>query len=253
MLEFRNISAAFGDKRVLENVTFSLRPHRLTVLLGRNGSGKSTLLRCLNQEIPYTGQITEGEKDLAFLPPKERARTVAVLPQTMPAPHITAEELIGMGRSPYLDLTGRFSAKDREMIGRAIADANAQQLCHRFVDTLSGGERQRVNLAMILAQNTPIAVLDEPTAHMDQSYEAAFLRQLRYINRQRKKTFLVILHDLTLAAEYADDLVILEDGKVCFAGTKESCLKAGVIERIFDVKCYRFTENGVEKIFFSAK
>ena len=253
MLEFRDICAGYGEKSVLKNVSFSLRPHRLTVLLGRNGSGKSTLLACLNQELPYTGQILEGEKNLAFLHPKERARTVAVLPQTMPAPHITAEELAAFGRNPYLDLTGRLSEKDREMVRRAMEDADALQLRERFVDTLSGGERQRVNLAMILAQNTPIALLDEPTAHMDQAYEAAFLRQLRVIKQQRKKTFLVILHDLTLAAEYADDLVVLDGGEVVYAGTKEGCLEAGIIEKTFGVRCYRFRENGEEKIFFSAK
>lgn len=253
MLEFRDICAGYGGKSVLKKVSFSLRPHRLTVLLGRNGSGKSTLLACLNQELPYTGQILEGEKNLALLDPKERARTVAVLPQTMPAPHITAEELVGLGRTPYLDLTGRLSEKDREMVRRAMEDADALDLLGRFVDTLSGGERQRVYLAMILAQNTPIALLDEPTAHMDQVYEAAFLRQLRSIKQQRKKTFLVILHDLTLAAEYADDLVVLDGGEVVFAGTKEACLDAGIIEKTFGVRCYRFCRDGAEKIFFSAE
>lgn len=253
MLEFHNISARYGAKPVLEDVSFSLRPHRLTVLLGRNGSGKSTLLSCLNQELDYTGTIREGEKDLALLAPKERARTVAILPQTMPAPHITAEELVCLGRTPYLDLTGRLGGKDREMVKRAMDDANALDLRERFVDTLSGGERQRVNLAMILAQNTPIALLDEPTAHMDQSYEAAFLRQLCRIKQQRKKTFLVILHDLTLAAEYADDLVVLDGGRILFTGTKEACLEAGIIERTFAVRCYRFRQGGEEKIFFSAE
>lgn len=253
MLEFRNISARYGDKEVLRDVSFSLRPHRLTVLLGRNGSGKSTLLSCLNQELPYTGEIAEGEKNLAFLEPKERARTVAVLPQTMPAPHITVAELTALGRTPYLDLTGRLSGKDRETVERAMADGDVLEMRERFVDTLSGGERQRVYLAMILAQNTPIALLDEPTAHMDQSYEAAFLRRLTQIKRQRKKTFLVILHDLSLAVEFADDLVVLDRGEVVFAGTKEACLDAGIIEKTFGVRCYRFCEDGAEKIFFSAE
>lgn len=252
MLQFHNISARYGEKEVLHEVSFSLRPHRLTVLLGPNGSGKSTLLRCLNQELPYTGTITEGEKNLALLPPKERARTVAILPQTMPAAHIRGEELAAFGRSPYLDLTGRLSEKDREMVTRGLTDADALDLRDRYVDTLSGGERQRVNLAMILAQNTPIALLDEPTAHMDQSYEAAFLRRLTQIKHQRKKTFLVILHDLTLAAEFADDLVVLDRGRVCFAGTKEDCLKQNVLEQTFSVRRFTVQENGEEHIFFSA-
>lgn len=252
MLVFHEVSARYGTKPVLENVTFSLRPHRMTVLLGRNGSGKSTLLRCANQELRYTGQITEGEKNLALINPRERARTVAILPQVVPAPHVTAWEQAAFGRNPYLDLTGRLSEKDRQMVTQALTDADALNLSGRFVDTLSGGERQRVNLAMILAQNTPVVLLDEPTAHMDQSYEAAFLRQLTRLKQQRKKTFLVILHDLTLAAEFADDLVVLDGGKIQFSGTKEECLKEEILERVFSVRRYTVRENGAERVFFAA-
>ncbi len=252
MLSLHDVSAWYGKKTVLDQVNFSLRPHRLTVLLGRNGSGKSTLFSCVNQELRYTGRITEGEKDLALLPPKERARTLAVLPQTLPAPHITAWEQAALGRNPYLDLTGRLRAQDRQTVEQALLDAGAWELRDRYVDTLSGGERQRVNLAMILAQNTPILLLDEPTAHMDQSYEAAFLRQLTRLKQQRKKTFLVILHDLTLAAEYADDLVVLSGGKVCFAGSKEACLEGSILEEVFSVRRYYAEEKGEKRVFFTA-
>lgn len=253
MLQFHKVSAGIGGREILHNVSFALRPHRLTVLLGRNGSGKSTLLRCLNQEIPYMGTITEGEKDLAFLSPKERAKTVAILPQSMPAPHITGREMAALGRTPYLDLTGRLSDKDRETVTKAMEDADALELAERYVDSLSGGERQRVSLAMILAQNTPIAALDEPTAHMDQTYEAAFLWQLTAIMGTQKKTFLVILHDLTLAVEYADDLVVLDGGQVLFSGAKEDCLRSGILEKTFGVECYKIEAHGKEKRFFMAK
>lgn len=249
MLEFKNVSVRFGRKQALKDVSFSLRPHRLTVLLGRNGSGKSTLLNCTNQQIPYTGTIWEGEKNLALLSGRERAKMLAILPQTMPAPHITAREMVAFGRNPYLDFTGRMTDKDRSAVEAALADTNAADLAERYADTLSGGELQRVRLAMILAQNTPIALLDEPTAHMDQCHEGDFLEMLTDLKRRRKKTFLVILHDLTLAAEYADDLVVLDDGEVVFAGSKEDCLTQGIIEGVFGVK--RYTAEG--KIFFSAK
>ena len=249
MLEFKEISVRFGRKEALKNVSFSLRPHRLTVLLGRNGSGKSTLLNCTNQQVSYTGTIWEGEKNLALLSGRERAKMLAILPQTMPTPHITAREMVAFGRNPYLDFTGRLTEKDRQAVASALSDANAADLADRYADTLSGGELQRVRLAMILAQNTPIALLDEPTAHMDQCHEGEFLELLTDLKRRRKKTFLVILHDLTLAAEYADDLVILDDGKVVFTGSKEDCLTQGIIEDVFGVKRY----TAEEKIFFSAK
>lgn len=249
MLEFNNVSVRIGEKQILRNVSFSVRPHRLTVLVGRNGSGKSTLLAAANQQIPYTGAILEGEKNLALLPSRERAKTVAILPQTMPAPHVTAREMVGFGRNPYLDFTGRLTQKDWQVVDAALTDASATELAGRYVDTLSGGELQRVRLAMIQAQNTPIGLLDEPTSHMDQSHKAAFLELLTDLKKRNKKTFLVILHDLTLAAEYADDIVVLEEGKVVFAGTKEECLAGEIIEKTFSLKRYT-AEN---KFFFSAK
>lgn len=253
MLILRNISVRLEGKQILDDVGFTLRPHRLTALVGRNGSGKSTLLSCVNQQIPYTGEIFEGEKNLALLSPRERAKAVAILPQMLPAPHITAREMAAFGRNPYLDFTGRLTEKDKQAVADALQDASADDLADRYVDTLSGGERQRVALAMILAQNTPIALLDEPTAHMDQTHEAAFLQRLAELKKTRKKTFLVVLHDLSLAAEYADDMIVLDGGKVAFSGTKAECLEREVLEKTFGLRRYSFREAGQEKIFFSAK
>lgn len=252
MLILRNISLRLGERQILNNVSFTLRPHRLTALVGRNGSGKSSLLACVNQQVPYTGEILEGEKNLAFLSPRERARTVAILPQTLPVPHITAEEMASFGRSPYLDLTGRLTDKDRAVVADALRDADAEGLAHRYVDSLSGGERQRVALAMILAQNTPIALLDEPTAHLDQVYEAAFLQQLQQLRSKRKKTMLVVLHDLTMAVRYADDLIVLDGGEVVFSGSREDCLRQRVLETTFGLRRYLAESDGRTQIFFSA-
>lgn len=249
MLKLENVSVQIGRKQILEDVSFSLRPHRLTALVGPNGSGKSTLLACVNQQIPYTGKILEGEKNLALTTPRERAKALAILPQLLPAPHVTAREMAAFGRNPYLDFTGRLTETDTRMVLEALADADAADLAERYVDTLSGGEQQRVRLAMILAQNTPIALLDEPTSHMDQRHEVAFLELLQTLKQRKKKTFLVVLHDMTLAAEYADDLIVLDGGKVVFAGTREECLAQKIIERTFGLK--RYMAEG--KIFFSAK
>lgn len=253
MLEIKNLSVSFGQKKVLSDVSFALRPHRLTVLVGRNGAGKTTLLSCVNQQTLYTGTITEGEKNLALIPARERAKAIAILPQSVPTPHITAWELAAFGRNPYLDFTGRLSVADRQAVEAALRDADALELAERYADTLSGGEKQRVLLAMILAQNTPIALLDEPTAHMDLSYEGAFLKLLRKLKTERKKTFLVILHDLNLAAEYADDLIVLDGGAVTFAGSREKCLKQEILEKTFRLRRYAVKDGETERIFFTAK
>lgn len=250
MLEFCDLSVSYDKKTVLEKICFQLREHRLTALLGRNGSGKSTLVSALNQQISYTGQILLQGQDVAVMRPKARAKQIAVLPQILPAPHILVEELVSFGRSPYLDFTGRLTDEDRELVDKAIADAEAEDLRGRYADTLSGGERQRVYLAMILAQNTPIVILDEPTAHMDQQHEAAFLRCLQKLKPE--KTFLVILHDLTLAAQFADDLAVIDQHKLVFTGERKQCLEQEILELTFSVKKYVLEQDGQRLTFFSA-
>lgn len=253
MLEIKNLSVRFGTRQVLKDISFSLRPHRLTVLVGRNGAGKSTLLGCVNQQVPYTGTITEGERNLALIPPRERAGTIAILPQSLPSPHITGREMVSLGRNPYLDFTGRLTDADKQAVETALEDADAVALGARYVDTLSGGEKQRIALAMILAQNTPIALLDEPTAHMDLSYEAAFLELLQKLKKGRKKTFLLILHDLNLAARYADDLIVLDGGELIFAGSKAECLEREILEETFGLKRYTVEDGERKRMFFAAK
>lgn len=253
MLIWREVSVRLDGKTILEKVSFSLRPHRLTALVGRNGSGKSTLLACVNQQIPYKGEIWAKEQNLAGMAPGERARTVAFLPQTLPAPRITAWQMAAFGRMPYLDITGRLTEKDRQQVAKALADARAADLAERYVDSLSGGEKQRVALAMILAQDAPVALLDEPTAHMDLAYEDVFLQRLAELKKEQGKTFLVVMHDLSQAVQYADDLVVLDGGRVVFSGETEACLQTTVLEDTFGLRRYTFEEEGRKRIFFSAK
>lgn len=252
MLNIEHLSRRYGSRLALRDLSFTAGPREIIALMGRNGAGKSTLLSCVNQQIPYTGTITEGEKNLALLPPRERAKSIAILPQSLPSPHITGREMAALGRNPYLDFTGRLTDADMQAVENALRDADALELAERYVDTLSGGEKQRVMLAMILAQNTPIALLDEPTAHMDLGYEGAFLELLQRLKKERKKTFLVILHDLTQAVRYADDLIVLENGKVLFAGTREACLEQEILEKTFGLRRYTIPDGEENRIFFSA-
>ena len=135
----------------------------------------------------------------------------------------------------------------------ALRDADALSLGDRYVDTLSGGEKQRIALAMILAQNTPTLLLDEPTAHMDLSYEASFLELVQKLKMDRKKTFLLILHDLNLAVQYADDLIVLDGGQMVFAGSREECLKTEILENTFGLKRYAVRTETGQRLFFAAK
>ena len=244
MIEFRDISLRFGRKTVLNSVSFALPERGITVLAGPNGSGKTTLLSCVNAQQRYAGKILFRGEDLENMPPQQRAKRIALLPQTMPAPHITAFELAAFGRSPHLGIFGKLTENDKEKVLVALKKVQAEDLADRYVDSLSGGERQRVNLAMILAQDTPCILLDEPTAHLDPAYTAEFMEQL--LPLKEEKSILLVLHDLSLAAKIADHVAVLEAGQLRFFGTKTSCLRGEIFEKVFRVR--RFMDG--ERIFF---
>lgn len=252
MLRVQDLCARYGRRAVLDHVTFTLTPHKLTALVGRNGCGKSTLVSCINQCLPYTGEISFSDRSLALMSHRERAQTVAILPQVLPVPHITVEELVTFGRSPYLDLGHRLTARDREAVADAMDRAGVTALRNQMVDQLSGGQRQNAYLAMVLAQSTRIIVLDEPTTYLDMTRQAAFIKQLDELKAARKKTILVILHDLNQAVRYADELIVLDGGRVCFQGSADACVSSGVLEQVFDVKKHLFTDNGRPFVLFSA-
>lgn len=251
MLTIQNLRAAYGRREVLNNVSFSLTPHKLTAVIGKNGCGKSTLVSCVNQMLPYTGEISWSGQNLSLMQSTERARLVAILPQMLQRPNVTVEELVAFGRSPYVDLGRRLTAANRAAIDSAITQIGIEELRYAFVDRLSGGERQKAYLAMILAQDTRIIVLDEPTTYMDMAYAGEFFSLLNTLKNRHKKTLMVVMHDLTQAARYADKIVVLDGGTVHFSGTTEQALACGVIEKTFGVKRYRVVEENEERVFFA--
>lgn len=244
MLEYKDVSLRLGGAQILDGISFGLRPGGLTALVGRNGSGKSTLLSCLDG-MPYRGTVMLGGEDLRTVPPRRRARMAAILHQDMPAPRLTVRELASFGREPYLDFTGRLREQDREAVDRALRDAQVLGLAERRVDTLSGGERQRAYLAMVLAQETELLLLDEPGAHLDRAWEASFLELL---TRLEGRTVLLALHDLDAAVRYARDILVLEEGKLIFSGTVEECLQKEILEKTFCLRRYTAEEG---RIFFA--
>lgn len=244
MLIFDNVRAAFGRQEILRGVSFRLEPGSLTALIGKNGCGKSTLIGCLNGQIPYQGSILYRGNDLRAMKQRMRAREIAVLPQFLTGAPLRVEELVAMGRSPYLDLGKRLTETDRRHIEQAIEATGIQLLRHKMLSQLSGGERQKAYLAMVLAQDAKIIVLDEPTTYMDMEYEAEFMRLLETLRTRFGKTLLVVMHDLNRATAAADHLVLLHEGKIDFSGTAAACEKSGRIEAVFHVKRSICTEDG---------
>ena len=251
MIEFQNVSVAFGDKTVLKDISFTAPKHQLTVILGRNGAGKTTLANCLLRQQKYSGNILLNGCNVQAQTVGSLAKQISLLPQLHPCPNITVRELIAFGRSPYLGIRRHLSEQDITAIEDAMVQTNCTSIQDRYLPTLSGGERQRAFLAMILAQQTDIIVLDEPTTYMDAVAESAFLDLLKSFTTHNK-TVILIMHNLAHAVKFADHLVIL-DASVCrFSGTLEACLENHLIEKTFGVHRLDADYHGEKEIFFCA-
>ena len=238
MLKITALGVTLGGKEILTDINFTLKPHSLTAIIGRNGSGKSTVVSAINGMVSYTGQITFAGQDIRMLSQREKAKLISVLPQTLNAPHITVEELVKMGRNPYIDIGHRFTPQDTLAVENAITYMELADKKHQYVDSLSGGERQKAYLAMILAQQTRLMVLDEPATYMDISCENQFMQTLKSLQKNSHKTIVTVMHNLSTAVRYADRIVVMDKGRVIFEGTTEECLEKQIIENTFGVKKY---------------
>lgn len=244
-LIFDGLCAAYKKKPVLENVSFAVREGSITALVGRNGAGKSTLIHCLmGEKWDYRGEILLDGKNVRRVPGRMLSHMVACLPQNLPKPHVTVRELVSFGRAPYTPLTGKLSERDSQAIDRAIQAVKLEAFKNAFVDTLSGGERKKAFFAMTLAQDTPLVVLDEPTAHLDTVSRFEFLELLEAMRRQTEKTFLVVMHDLPEVLRCADRIVAIQEGSLVFDGTGEQCLAAEIPQRYFGIQLRGDPENG---------
>ena len=204
----------YGGQPIVKGVSLTPPPAQLTVLAGPNGCGKSTLLRGLARLLkPSQGQVILNGADIASRPARAVAKELGPLPQGPQAPAgLTVRELVARGRYPHRSLLRSWSREDEQALTQALADTHTTELAHRQVDSLSGGQRQRVWIAMVLAQRTGVLLLDEPTTYLDLTHQIEVLDLLRELNRRHQTTIVVVLHELALAARYADYLVLATDG-----------------------------------------
>ena len=250
MLEIRNLSAGYEDRRVLEDISLSIPEGKVTVIVGPNGCGKSTLLKALAGILPATGSVTLNGRELLGLPGKELARTVAFLPQNRPTPEITARNLVLHGRFPYLSYPRRYRREDYRVADAALERMGVAELADRMVPTLSGGQRQKVYIAMALAQDTAVVLMDEPNTFLDISHQLQLMQQARALAGEGK-TVVLVLHDLAMALSWADSLAVLYEGQCLFRGTPEEVFLSGSLERAFAVRVQRFqTPDGWKYYFY---
>ena len=238
MLEIRNLTAGYPSHVVLENISLSIPCGAVTVIAGPNGCGKSTLLKALTGILPATGSVLLEGQDLLTLDRQERARKVAFLPQNRQVPEITVKNLVLHGRFPYLSYPRRYRQEDLRMAEAAMAQMGVAELENRSLGSLSGGQRQKVYIAMALAQDTPVILLDEPTTYLDISHQMQLMQHARAL-AQQGKTVLMVIHDLSHAFQTADNLILMCDGEVVAEGTTERIYASGWIEKVFHVRLGR--------------
>ena len=225
------------NRPVLDGVQLSVARGDLVALLGPNGSGKTTLLRLLTGQLRADrGRVLFDGTELGRWTRAELARRVAVLPQQLDLPAgFRVAELVEMGRAPHARRLFASTADDERAVARALADADAHDLADRMADELSGGERQRALVAMALAQEPELLLLDEPTLHLDLAHQAALLTAIRRLRQQRGLTVMAVLHDLNLAAAFAPRVVVLDGGRVAADGAPDEVLTSELVQRVFGV------------------
>jgi iron complex transport system ATP-binding protein len=223
---------------VLRDFDLQLQSGELVALLGANGSGKTTLLRLLSGALrPAAGLVQVAGRPVGEWPRPALARRVAVLPQHLELPEgFRVVELVAMGRAPHARRLFGSTAEDEVAVERALQDADALDLADRYPHELSGGERQRVLVAMALAQEPQLLLLDEPTLHLDLAHQVSLLQRLRRLHAQRGLTVLAVLHDLNLAAAFAPRVVLLDGGRVAADGPPDEVLTPEAIARVFGVR-----------------
>lgn len=233
-----SVFAGYADRPVIHDLSLAVPPGRITAIVGANACGKSTLLRCLSRLLrPERGQVLLDGKSVHRIPPRELARQLGLLPQSLVAPDgVTVADLVSRGRHPHQGMLGRWTREDDLAVASALEATGTADLADREVDELSGGQRQRVWIAMSLAQQTDILLLDEPTTFLDISHQVEVLDLLTDLNRDRGATIVMVLHDLNLAARYADVLVAMTDGRIHAAGPPEAVLTPGTIREVFGLE-----------------
>lgn len=234
MLEISRLSAGYPGHPVLSNLNLSIHEGSFTAIVGPNGCGKSTLLKAMVGLLPYQGQVTFEDVSLRDLPSGQRAQKIAFLPQSRSVPHLTVEKLVLHGRFPYLSYPRRYREEDRLAAENAIQALGMEELAQRLLPTLSGGERQKAYLAMVLAQQTPVILLDEPTAALDICHKFEILALGAELARQGK-TVVMVLHDLELALSYADHIVVMDQGQIAAQGSAEEIANSGILEKVFHI------------------
>lgn len=236
-LEALQIHAGYAETTILKSVDLVIPDGQVTILIGPNGCGKSTLLKTMARILPPSrGHVLLEGKDIHTLNTKSVAARLGLLPQGPIAPEgLTVRELVAQGRFPHQSLLRQWTQADEDAVNGAMETAGITDFADRSVDTLSGGQRQRCWVAMVLAQETELILLDEPTTFLDLKVQVALMNLLTGLAHERGRTLVIVLHELSLAAAYADHLVMMKDGQIVASGDPDDIFTTDRLKQVFDL------------------
>ncbi|MEU0952155.1 ABC transporter ATP-binding protein [Streptomyces niveus] len=237
-LAAHELTLAYDDRTVVHDLELAVPDGRVTVIVGPNACGKSTTLRALGRLLkPKSGSVLLDGAELASIPTRRIAQSIGLLPQSPVAPEaITVADLVSRGRQPHQRWWQQWSEEDERAVTDAMARTDVTELAERSVDELSGGQRQRVWIAMALAQETDLLLLDEPTTFLDIAHQVEVLDLVRRLNHEQGRTVVIVLHDLNQAARYADHLVAMKEGRIVAEGAPGEVVTAELVREVFGLE-----------------
>ena len=237
-ISVKKLSVAYEDNIIIDNMNLTIPKGKISIIIGANGCGKSTLLKSIARVIKAkSGDIFINEKNIKTQKEKHIATQVAFLPQGPVCPSgITVKELVAFGRFPHQKIIGGLNTHDKEIIDWAIEETGLKEFAHREVENLSGGQRQRAWIAMTLAQETDIIMLDEPTTYLDMSYQLEVLQVLEKLNKEKNITIVMVLHELNNACRFASNIIGLKKGKIICEGTPMEAITKENLKEIYGIE-----------------
>jgi len=235
MIEIKNISKNYGEKKVVDNVSFNIEKGKITSFIGANGAGKSTILSMIARLSPMdSGNVVINGKDLKEWNTKELSKTLSILKQSNNINvKLTIRELVSFGRFPYCE--GNLKKEDEEIVNKAIDYMQLKDIENKYIDELSGGQKQRAFIAMIIAQDTEYILLDEPLNNLDMKHSVEMMKLLRKMVDDLGKTIIIVIHDINFASCYSDNIVALKHGKLVADDTTMNIIQEDVLNNIFDM------------------